>query len=107
MTSYANDMIRWVNRYGKKEYPKGFAVPEGFVVPNGHPREWVLPPGVAWPARYIFACRDGETPTMLGAPDSGRAAAAGAEAAPAPPGPPRGGTPSCIPTPIFVAGGNV
>ena len=84
MTNYANEMIRWVNRYGKKEYPKGFAVPEGFTVPNGHPREWVLPPGMKWPERYIFACREAETATMVA-----------------------GDTPSCIPTPIFIPGGNV
>lgn len=82
--NYATEMIRWVNRYGRKEYPKGFAVPADFTLPNGHPRDWILPPGLQWPARYIFACREGETAEMVA-----------------------GNTPSCIPTPIMVPGGNV
>ncbi|HYD54614.1 MAG TPA: hypothetical protein VEA99_18415 [Gemmatimonadaceae bacterium] len=85
--THASEMIRWVNRYGKKQYPKGFTLPADFTIPNGHPRDWVLPPDARWPERYIFACAEGEEPRLV---------TTGASS-----------TPSCIPTPIWVGGGSV
>jgi hypothetical protein len=100
--SYASEMIRWVNRYGKREYPKGFTVPEGFTLPNGHPRDWVLPPGLQWPANYIFACAEGEEAKEVAM------TAGGDQPAPADGGrPPTAVRPSCIPAPTFIPGGNV
>ena len=126
--SYVSSMIRWVNMYGKP-YPAGFKVPEGFRVQNGIAKTWKLPPGVQFPANYIYACGPNETPTMTPAPAPAPGSAApdrpagappaGAPPAGAPPaGPPgrgfpgpggdgqRGGIPSCIPGPVIVSGGN-
>ena len=103
--NYVSAMIRWVNYFGKKEYPKGFTVPADYVPQNGLARDWVLPPGVKWPEKYIFACAEGETPKITEAP-AGSAAPAPVTppGMPGPPGPLRG-TPSCIPSPVVVAGG--
>ena len=68
MGSYVSSMIRWVNQYGKA-YPADFKVPEGYRVQAGLARDWKLPPGVQFPANYIFACKPGETPTITPAPE--------------------------------------
>jgi hypothetical protein len=119
MGSYVSSMIRWVNQYGKP-YPNGFAVPEGFRLQNGYSREWKLPPGVQFPPNYIFACGPNETPTMKPAPEQPDRTAAPASGVVPPPipglpgpggDPSRGdrgdrGIPSCIPSPVAIAGGN-
>jgi len=63
MSSYVSSLIRWVNQYNK-EYPAGFTAPEGYRVQAGLSRDWKLPPGVQFPANYIYACKPGETPTV-------------------------------------------
>lgn len=68
MGSYVSSMIRWVNTYGK-QYPAEFKAPEGYRVQAGLSRDWKLPPGASFPANYIYACRAGETPTMIEAPN--------------------------------------
>ena len=119
MGSYVSSMIRWVNQYGKS-YPADFKVPEGYRVQAGLSRDWKLPPGLQFPANYIYACKPGETPTITPAPGPAGGRPAGAPLAGGPPdpagpgrpggrgGPPGGpsGTPSCIPSPVVVAGGN-
>jgi hypothetical protein len=121
VTTYVTSMIRWVNTYGKS-YPAGFTIPEGYSLPLGFGRDWKLPPGASFPARYVFACAPGEEATMLGAspaesPDAPAGApppapAAGAPAGASPGAPPRGaappsaGRPSCIPSPVAGNGGN-
>lgn len=103
---YFSSLIRWVNEY-RNDYPKNLEVPAGYTVPQGLRRDWKLPPGVAFPAKYIYACAPSEEPTML--PDAGEAAAGAAATAAAatataivgPPGPPTG-TPSCIPGPTSI-----
>ena len=110
MNSYVSSMIRWVNMYGKA-YPDSFAVPEGYRLQNGLSRDWKLPPGLQFPSNYIFACRAGETPTLLpivadssrgrspGEGQSGRQAGnrpigeRGGVGRPFPDRPPRGGMP--------------
>jgi len=129
MNSYVTSMMRWVNQYGKS-YPDSFKAPEGYRLQNGLSRDWKLPSGLQFPANYIFACRPGESPTMmpaperaadgassdrprgerplgerLGAPRGGRLGAPGPGALGAPPGE-QEGIPSCIPTPVSVSGGN-
>jgi hypothetical protein len=91
MGAYVSSMIRWANQYGKP-YPTSFTVPEGFRLQNGYSRAWKLPPGVQFPPNYIYACAPNETPTMKPAPEQ----------------PDRGerGIPSCIPSPVAIAGGN-
>ena len=119
MGSYMSSMIRWVNQYGK-QYPADFKVPDGYRVQAGLSRDWKLPPGLQFPANYIYACKPGETPTITPAPEpaGGRPVGAPPTAQPQDPagparpggrgGPPGGpsGTPSCIPSPVVVAGGN-
>jgi len=119
MGSYVSSMIRWVNQYGKS-YPADFKVPEGYRVQAGLSRDWKLPPGLQFPANYIDACKPGETPTITPTPEPAGGRPAGASSAGGPPdpagpgrpggrgGPPGGpsGTPSCIPSPVVVAGGN-
>ncbi|MDF1503786.1 hypothetical protein [Roseisolibacter sp. H3M3-2] len=78
-TQHVTQMIRWVNTY-RRAYPAGFAVPEGYAMPLGFGRDWTLPPGASFPARYVFACAAGEEPTLQGT------------------------TPSCIPGPIAPGG---
>jgi hypothetical protein len=97
--SYTTALIRWVNLYGKG-YPAGFKAPEPYAPPAGFAKDWKFPPGVTFPANYIYACAPGEEPTI--APVSRDAAVEAAAAPPAPPvpGAPPGGRPSCIPTPI-------
>jgi hypothetical protein len=103
--SYTTALIRWVNQYGKG-YPPGFTAPDGYVPPQGFAQDWKFPPGVTFPANYIYACLPGVEPTIT--PMSRGDAAAPAAAAPAlPPGPtpvmpgaPPTGRPSCIPAPI-------
>jgi len=66
MNQVAN-LIRWVNLY-RKQYPASFTVPEGFVLPPGLPKEARLPPGVSFPANYIYACPPGVEPTTIATP---------------------------------------
>ncbi|MEO8619850.1 MAG: hypothetical protein ABI625_02220 [bacterium] len=105
MNGYISSLIRWVNQYGN-EYPKDLVVPKDFTVSQGLQKSWKLPPGASFPARYIYACAPGEEPTMLPSPDAATTPSAPVPAGP--PGPPGAltGTPSCIPGPISVPGGN-
>jgi hypothetical protein len=116
MGAYMAQMIRWVNVY-EKPYPKDFQAPQGFVPQNGLQKDWKLPPGVSFPANYIYACAPGEEPKIIpqASAPSGAAGPPGAVAPPAgeravmpmpgmPPGGPAG-TPSCIPSPIILSGG--
>lgn len=105
MSSYVASMIRWANLYAKP-YPKNFKVPEGFVLSQGMPRDWILPEGVKFPERYIFACAAGETPppaatvnAILGAPPTAGAPPGSAPASTTP------SVPRCLPNPGTVSGG--
>ncbi|MDB4914585.1 MAG: hypothetical protein JWM95_2229 [Gemmatimonadetes bacterium] len=98
MNGYITQLIRWVNQYGN-DYPKDIVVPKDYVLQQGLQKDTRLPPGLSFPAKYIYACAQGEEPTMLNASPEAAPAVAGPPGAPA-------GTPSCIPTPISVAGGN-
>jgi hypothetical protein len=101
MTSFVAQMIRWVNMYNR-QYPPNFSVPEGFRLQPGLQKDWKLPPGVTFPANYIFACAPGVEPTITAALP-GSAPVAGMPSM-GPPGAPSG-TPSCIPSPIMISGG--
>ena len=59
--AHTTSVIRWVNTYGKR-FPAGFTAPEGYRPPNGFAKEWQFPPGVTFPANYIYACAAGEEP---------------------------------------------
>jgi hypothetical protein len=61
MNDYTSAMIRWTNMYGRP-YPDGFQVPDGYVPAMGFARDWILPPGVEFPATYIYACEPGQEP---------------------------------------------
>ena len=63
-TAFATSVIRYVNTYGKK-YPAGFSAPEGYRPPNGFAKEWTFPPGVTFPANYIYACARDEEPREI------------------------------------------
>lgn len=104
MSGYVTSIIRWVNQYGN-DYPKDLEVPKDFTIQQGLQKTWKLPPGLSFPTKYIFACAPGEEPTMI-QPEGG--APPVAPAPNAPPGPPGAltGTPSCIPGPVTVPGGN-
>ena len=111
--NYANALIRWVNTYRRK-YPENYKAPEGFVPSNGYQKSWTMPPGVVFPATYIYGCAPGEEPVITPDSTSGPAAAIPPEQARAmemmmsmgitpPPGMMPGGQrgrPSCIPQPI-------
>jgi len=121
MGSYMTSMIRWANVFDKP-YPKDFKAPAGYVPLNGLQKDWKLPPGVSFPANYVYACAPGEEPKII---PPATTAPAGATPAGAPSGPPAGarvavpmpgglpggppggpaGTPSCIPSPIILSGG--
>ncbi len=155
MSGYLQQLIRWVNQY-EKSYPDSLAIPAGFTLAQGLQKEWKVPPGVTFPANYIYACAAGEEPTMLegaappqdssaleggrggrgGFGGGGRGVGGGGGGAggdradriaerlggrggvggaggggrgnqeAGPPGP-LTGRPSCIPTPVVVAGGRV
>ncbi|MDQ2664549.1 MAG: hypothetical protein M3Z05_00905 [Gemmatimonadota bacterium] len=145
MGGYLQQLIRWVNQYGKA-YPDSLQIPANFTLPQGLQRGWKLPPGLAFPTNYIFACSAGEEPTMIegAAPPVDSTALADARAGrggrggfdpnggggrgngggfpggrggrggnggnpdASDAGPPGAlmGRPSCIPTPVVVAGGN-
>jgi hypothetical protein len=93
--SYTTALIRWVNMYGKG-YPEGFKAPDPYTPPQGFAKDWKYPPGVTFPANYIYACAPGEEPTVTPSTADAR------EETPTPPvmGAPPGGRPSCIPMPI-------
>ena len=110
--SYTNSLIRWVNTYRRK-YPEGFRAPEGFVPSNGYQKAWQMPPGVVFPANYIYGCAPDEEPVMSPDSTSGAAPATSPEQSRAmemaaamgvqlPPGMMQNtrGRPSCIPQPI-------
>jgi hypothetical protein len=84
-------MIGWVNQYNKS-YPKNFKVPEGFVLQSGLPKDWILPPGVSFPANYIYACAPGVD--FMTAMSAGSA-----------PGNPS--MPACLPAPVSFSTGMV
>jgi hypothetical protein len=93
--AYTTTLIRWVNMYGKG-YPEGFKAPDPYSPPNGFAKDWKFPPGVKFPANYIYACARDEEPTIT---PLSREAAAEAPTPPVP-GAPSGGRPSCIPMPV-------
>ncbi|HEY4302966.1 MAG TPA: hypothetical protein VGM82_00755 [Gemmatimonadaceae bacterium] len=96
-TSYVASMVRWVNMYNQR-YPADFKAPDGWTPQAGYLKNWKLPPGVAFPLKYIYGCAPGEEPTMIPTPgDAPAAPTAG------PPGP-QTGTPSCIPQPVTIPG---
>jgi hypothetical protein len=109
--NYTTQVIRWVNTY-KRKYPPNFSAPPGYTPPNGFAKDWPMPPGVTFPANYVYACAVGEEPKMLPATGPDTAAqqtpqqmemqrmmemfgAPGDRAVR-----PGGGRPSCIPQPI-------
>ena len=107
MNGYITQLIRWVNQYGN-EYPKDLVVPPDYTLQQGLQKDWKLPTGLSFPAKYIYGCAPGEEPTMIppaGAAGSTPAAPVPAPVAAGPPGP-LSGTPSCIPGPVVVPGGN-
>ena len=87
-SQYVSSMIRWVNQYNRN-YPKNFTVPEGFTLQPGFPKDWILPPGVKFPADYIYACAPG-TDMMTAMSTMGP-----------------GGRPSCYPAPVSFSSGMV
>jgi hypothetical protein len=97
--AYTTALIRWVNLYGKG-YPAGFKAPEPYAPPNGFAKDWKFPPGVTFPATYIYACAHGEEPTITALSRGEAAAAAAAPPTPMAPGTPTTGRPSCIPMPV-------
>ena len=108
---YTTALIRWVNTY-KRKYPPNFTAPEGYVPAQGFARDWAFPPGVTFPANYIYGCAPGEEPKVVARPGAAEGAAGvGGEKLGNPmagmaglvgPGGPGGqaGTASCIPMPI-------
>jgi hypothetical protein len=106
VTIYVASMIRWVNMYNK-QYPANFKLPDGYVPPPGLMKDWKLPPGLTLSPKYVYGCPPGVTPTTTTPTTVVRGAAGSPVAARAsgPPGP-IAGTPSCIPQPVSVAGGN-
>lgn len=101
MASYVGSMIRWANMYNRP-YPPNFTVGEGFTLQPGLQKDWKLPPGVTFPANYIYACAPGEEATMR--PTLPGAAPVAGMPMGGPPGMPAG-MPSCIPAPIMITGG--
>lgn len=95
-SEYVTAMIRWVNTWGSKKYPRDFTVPSDYTLPQGLLRTWVLPAGLRFPERYIHGCSPGEEPTLVE-----RNAAAPTRT---PPGSPAG-VPSCIPQPTAASEG--
>ena len=82
MNGYVQGLIRWVNQWGN-DYPKDLEVPPDFRIQLGLQKSWKLPPGLSFPANYIFGCAPGEEPTQQSENDR----------------------PSCIPGPVVVPGG--
>ena len=111
-TGYVTSMINWVNRF-RRNYPESFEVPAGYTPPPGFGRDWKLPAGVTLPQSYVYGCAPGEEPVAAAPPPQGEG---GAVTRPLPPGGPGAaagapggamGTPSCIPGPVMISGGNV
>jgi hypothetical protein len=76
-------------------------------------KDWKFPPGMKFPANYIYGCPPGVEPTMSPVPNAPATATApppaGTPVLPqgmsfGPPGSPAG-VPSCIPQPIMIGGG--
>jgi hypothetical protein len=115
MGAYVAAMIRWTNMY-EKPYPKDFKVPDGFTPQAGLNKDWRLPPGVAFPPNYIYACAPGVEPTMLPAPTGGapsgsapavggtRVVGGGAPTAGTPPAPGGAGAPITVGAPLTPGG---
>jgi hypothetical protein len=105
MSGYVSQLMRWVNQFNN-DYPKDLVVPKDFRIQQGLQKSWKLPPGLSFPEKYVYGCAPGEEPTMTpAAGDSASKTAAAAAPTNGPPGP-MTGTPSCIPGPISVPGGN-
>jgi hypothetical protein len=103
-------MIRWTNQYNQA-WPKDLETPENYTMPSGFRRDWILPPGVSFPANYWYGCAPGEEP-VTPTPAGGAAGASSVVVAGG--GPPVaaiGGAaasrPSCLQGPSLVAGGPV
>lgn len=86
---YVSAMIRWVNQYNQL-YPKNFKVPEAFELQPGFPKDWILPPGVAFPPNYIYACPPGVD--RVAAMQGGNV---------------QTGMPSCLPAPVSFSAGRL
>lgn len=110
MTGFVGTMIRWANQYNRP-YPATFKVPDGYSPPPGLMKDWKFPAELKFPANYIYGCPPGVEPTTTAAPVALSGAPAPAPT-PTPAGLPAGppgaitGTPSCIPSPVMVSGGN-
>ena len=63
MSGYVAQMIRWANMYNKP-YPSTFKVPDSFTPQQGLMKDWKFPPGMKFPANYIYGCPPGVEPTM-------------------------------------------
>lgn len=96
--AYVPMMIYWAN-LAKQPFPADFQMPAGYRLQAGLPREWKLPPGLSFPADYVYACAAGEEPKLTPPPTP-------ATASTPPPGTQGAapGRPSCIPAPTLRAG---
>src|SRR5207244_2881943 len=97
-TNYISSLIRWVNTYNRS-YPANLKIPDGYVPSPGLMKDWKLPPDLKLPANYVYGCPPGVEPTIT-PPLPGMPSIPGSPSSPA-------GTPSCIPQPIMISGGNV
>ncbi len=69
-TSYTTQTIVWSNLLNKP-FPPGFTVFAGYTLPPGIPRDWVLPDGLTFPARYRYGCPPRVAPGTATGADSG------------------------------------
>jgi hypothetical protein len=75
--NFTTQMIVWSNLLNKP-YPAAFVPAPNYVPQQGFPRDWILPKGVAFPAKYSYGCPPGVTPTPPnGTPNAPPGAAAG------------------------------
>ena len=104
-------MIRWVNMYNRP-YPGELQGARGLHADSrDFMKDWKLPPDLKLPPNYIYGCPPGVTPTTTPAVSIGDAGPSPSPELRRPrrhPDPPGAimGTPSCIPSPVMVAGGN-
>jgi hypothetical protein len=75
MSGYVAQMIRWANVYNKP-YPSTFKVPDSFTPQQGLMKDWRFPPGMKFPANYIYGCPPGVEPTMTPLPGAATETAA-------------------------------
>ena len=59
---FVTNMIVWTN-LTSKPYPPSLKVPTDYALPPGLPRNWRLPPGIAFPNDYVAACAAGTAPS--------------------------------------------